>query len=82
MQFGLNHDRNMQSPDCKSTEENSSPTDFRGSMNQPSLHYILDNSLVWLHQVSSLIQITTEKDHTYYNTIPENYHPEDCTSHP
>ena len=49
MQFGLNHDHNMQSPDYKSMGENSSPTDVLGSMNQPSLHYILDNSLVWLH---------------------------------
>jgi len=52
MQFGLNHDHNIQSPDYKSTEENSSPIVLRGSMNQPSLHHILDNSLVWLHQVS------------------------------
>jgi hypothetical protein len=52
MQFGLNHDHNMQSPDYKSTEENSSPTDVLGSMNQSSLHHILGNSLVWLHQVS------------------------------
>jgi hypothetical protein len=61
MQFGLNHDHNMQSPDCKSTGENSSPIVLRESMNQPSLHYILDNSLVWLHLVSlfQLMMVST-----------------------
>jgi len=46
MQFGLNHDHNIQSPDYKSTEENSSPTDLQGSMSLPNLYHIQGNFLI------------------------------------